>query len=431
MAVEQLGLERPVGIGVELHERLEGRAQRQRQQEERDDRCGQKPVPARRRLRALAAAAREHAERQHRGGDRRDDERRRRQAGVDQRGQQHDRERTAGEQRRTDRARPGRSRSHVPVTSSTPLPSRASRTFAPRRPARLLMASARASRGPCATRAAPRDPRGLRARVDHEQPASRPARDLDARGERELRPRPARLARRRRVLLAPAPRRQHRIRGARGNRRAREAQEREIGRRRARRARSSRRAHAPSGGAPSAGRGCRSRASPAARARRAGAARARQRGCAPLDRLQARMGRSCGRGRRSDKLPSRMRVDMVGSVAYTLIHGDDPGIESFRGVFMKIRRALGATAFGINEVRLPRTPPGWSTTRPKRATRRSTSCSTAAGRDGRRRARRRGGRRLLRVDAAATRQLLAGPEGMRFLAVGAQQAPAYDGRESL
>jgi len=35
-------------------------------------------------------------------------------------------------------------------------------------------------------------------------------------------------------------------------------------------------------------------------------------------------------------------------MTYTLLHGDDPGIESFRGVFMKIRRALGTTAFGIN-----------------------------------------------------------------------------------
>ena len=40
-------------------------------------------------------------------------------------------------------------------------------------------------------------------------------------------------------------------------------------------------------------------------------------------------------------------------MGYTLINRDDPSIESFRDVFFKIRRALGTTAFGINEVRLP------------------------------------------------------------------------------
>jgi quercetin dioxygenase-like cupin family protein len=37
----------------------------------------------------------------------------------------------------------------------------------------------------------------------------------------------------------------------------------------------------------------------------------------------------------------------------------------------------------------------------------------------------------LRVDATATRQALAGPDGMRFLVIGAQPNSAYDGRESL
>ena len=40
-------------------------------------------------------------------------------------------------------------------------------------------------------------------------------------------------------------------------------------------------------------------------------------------------------------------------MGYTLINRDDPSIESFRGAFFKIRRALGTTAFGINEVRFP------------------------------------------------------------------------------
>jgi Cupin domain len=40
-------------------------------------------------------------------------------------------------------------------------------------------------------------------------------------------------------------------------------------------------------------------------------------------------------------------------MAYTLVNQNDPTIENFRGAFLKIRRALGVTAFGINEVRLP------------------------------------------------------------------------------
>ena len=63
------------------------------------------------------------------------------------------------------------------------------------------------------------------------------------------------------------------------------------------------------------------------------------------------------------------------------MHEGDPSIESFRGVFMKMRLALGTTAF---------------------------------------------------VDApTAPRQVLAGPDGLRFIVVGAQPKPAYDGRPSL
>jgi uncharacterized cupin superfamily protein len=40
-------------------------------------------------------------------------------------------------------------------------------------------------------------------------------------------------------------------------------------------------------------------------------------------------------------------------VTYLLLHEGDPRIESFRGVFLKMRRALGTTAFGSNEVRMP------------------------------------------------------------------------------
>jgi hypothetical protein len=41
-------------------------------------------------------------------------------------------------------------------------------------------------------------------------------------------------------------------------------------------------------------------------------------------------------------------------VSYIHLRHDDPSIESVHGVFFKIRRALGTTSFGVNEVRLPR-----------------------------------------------------------------------------
>jgi len=40
-------------------------------------------------------------------------------------------------------------------------------------------------------------------------------------------------------------------------------------------------------------------------------------------------------------------------MTYTLLNADDPSVESFRDVFFKIRRALGTTAFGLNELRMP------------------------------------------------------------------------------
>jgi mannose-6-phosphate isomerase-like protein (cupin superfamily) len=37
----------------------------------------------------------------------------------------------------------------------------------------------------------------------------------------------------------------------------------------------------------------------------------------------------------------------------------------------------------------------------------------------------------LRVDPASTRQVLAGPEGLRFIVIGAKPQPRYDGRQFL
>lgn len=39
-------------------------------------------------------------------------------------------------------------------------------------------------------------------------------------------------------------------------------------------------------------------------------------------------------------------------MGYTLSNRADPSVESFRDVSFKIRRALGTTAFGINELRM-------------------------------------------------------------------------------
>jgi mannose-6-phosphate isomerase-like protein (cupin superfamily) len=37
----------------------------------------------------------------------------------------------------------------------------------------------------------------------------------------------------------------------------------------------------------------------------------------------------------------------------------------------------------------------------------------------------------LRVDPSSRRQVVAGPEGLRFIVIGAKPRPEYDGRESL
>jgi quercetin dioxygenase-like cupin family protein len=119
-------------------------------------------------------------------------------------------------------------------------------------------------------------------------------------------------------------------------------------------------------------------------------------------------------------------------VTYTLLHDSDPSIESIQGVFFKMRRALGTTAFGINEVRVP---PGGSGREHDEAetgheevyvvlegagafTIEGEDIAVSAG-------------DYLRVDADATRQVRGGAQGLRFIVVGAQPKPHYDGRESL
>jgi mannose-6-phosphate isomerase-like protein (cupin superfamily) len=119
-------------------------------------------------------------------------------------------------------------------------------------------------------------------------------------------------------------------------------------------------------------------------------------------------------------------------VTYTLLHEGDPSIESIQGVFFKLRRALGTTAFGINEVRVP--PGGAGREHDEAETGHEEVYVVLDGSgtftiEGRGVAVSAGD--YLRVDATATRQVRGGPEGLRFIVVGAQPKPAYDGRESL
>jgi len=119
-------------------------------------------------------------------------------------------------------------------------------------------------------------------------------------------------------------------------------------------------------------------------------------------------------------------------VAYTHLHGEDPAIESFRGVFLKIRRALGTTAFGINELRMPPGFEGLEHDETETGHEEVYIVLEGAGMftvDGEAVAVAAGD--YLRVDPASTRQAVAGPEGMRVLVVAAKPLPAYDGRAAL
>jgi uncharacterized cupin superfamily protein len=119
-------------------------------------------------------------------------------------------------------------------------------------------------------------------------------------------------------------------------------------------------------------------------------------------------------------------------VAYTHLHRDDPSIESFRGAFLKIRRALGTNAFGINEIRMP---PGFvGNEHAEDATGHEEVYAILEGSgtitiDGEEVAVSAG--EYLRVDPSSTRLAVAGPEGMRFIAIGAKPRDDYDGRDTL
>jgi len=119
-------------------------------------------------------------------------------------------------------------------------------------------------------------------------------------------------------------------------------------------------------------------------------------------------------------------------MAYTHLHADDPAIESFRGAFFKIRRALGTTAFGINELRMPPGFEGLEHDETETGHEEVYVVLDGAGTftvDGDAVAVTAGD--YLRVDPASTRQAVAGPDGMRVIVVAGKPLPAYDGRASL
>lgn len=117
---------------------------------------------------------------------------------------------------------------------------------------------------------------------------------------------------------------------------------------------------------------------------------------------------------------------------YTLVNREDPSVEVFRGAFHKLRLALGTNAFGINEVKMP---PGFEGPEHDEtdtgheevyvvlegtgtATIDGEAVAIAPG-------------DYLRVGVGTSRQLAAGPDGLRFIAIGAKPKPEYDGRGSL
>ena len=118
-------------------------------------------------------------------------------------------------------------------------------------------------------------------------------------------------------------------------------------------------------------------------------------------------------------------------MGYTLLHGDDPSIEVFMGQFRKVRAALGVSAFGINEIRLPAGAQGREHDEADLDEEEVYVGLAGSGTftvDGEPVAF--GAGQYLRVDPGATRLVEAGPDGLRFLAIGAPSG-SRRGRPSL
>jgi uncharacterized cupin superfamily protein len=119
-------------------------------------------------------------------------------------------------------------------------------------------------------------------------------------------------------------------------------------------------------------------------------------------------------------------------MGYTLLNRDDPSIESFRGAFYKMRKALGTTAFGINEIRLPPNTAGVEHDEQDTGHEEVYVVLEGSGTftiDGEAVEVAEGD--YLRVDSASNRVVVGGDDGLAFLAVGAQPKREHDGRASL
>ena len=119
-------------------------------------------------------------------------------------------------------------------------------------------------------------------------------------------------------------------------------------------------------------------------------------------------------------------------MGYTLLHGDDPSIENLGGVFFKIRRSLGTTAFGVNEVRVPPGATGQLHDESETGHDEVYCCIAGSGTfaiEGEPVAVRQGD--YLLVAPESNRQVTGGADGMTFIAIGAKPQPQYDGRSSL
>lgn len=119
-------------------------------------------------------------------------------------------------------------------------------------------------------------------------------------------------------------------------------------------------------------------------------------------------------------------------MAYTLVNHDDSSVETFRDVFFKIRRSLGTTAFGINEVRLPADLEGIEHDEVETGHEEVYIVLEGSGTmtvDGDAVAL--GSGDYLRVDAESTRVVKAGADGLSYIVVAGKPLPEYDGRSSL
>ena len=117
---------------------------------------------------------------------------------------------------------------------------------------------------------------------------------------------------------------------------------------------------------------------------------------------------------------------------HTLVNIDDPAVESFQGRFFRVRRALGTTAFGINEIRLPAGSSGKEHDESEtgheevyvileRSGTFALNGTEAAVRPG----------DYLRVEADVVRMATSGPNGLRFVALGGKPLSEYDSRTVL